>query len=79
MSESFLGGGIVLDPFAGTGTTAEAAFREGLRCILIEREPEYQADIVKRMGLCLSGPDTRKAASTKQLPPDDLPMFGGGM
>jgi DNA modification methylase len=72
-------GGTVLDPFAGTGTTGEAVFREGMAAILIEREEEYQADIVKRMGLCLSGPDTRKAASTKQLPPDDLPMFGGGI
>ncbi len=72
-------GGHVLDPFAGTGTCGEAAWREGARCVLIEREAEYQSDIVKRMGLCLSGPDTRKAASTKQLPPDDLPMFGGGI
>jgi site-specific DNA-methyltransferase (adenine-specific) len=72
-------GGVVLDPFAGTGTLGEAAYREGCRSLLIEREEEYQSDIVKRMGLCLSGPDTRKAASTKQLPPDDLPMFGGGI
>jgi DNA modification methylase len=72
-------GGYVLDPFAGTGTTAEAAWREGCQAILIEREEEYQADIVKRMGLCLSGPEERRAASVKQLPPDDLPMFGGGI
>ena len=31
-------GGTVLDPFAGTGTTGEAAFREGFDAILIERE-----------------------------------------
>jgi DNA modification methylase len=43
------GGGLVLDPFAGTGTTGEAAWREGLRAILIEREPEYQNDIRRRM------------------------------
>jgi site-specific DNA-methyltransferase (adenine-specific) len=72
-------GGTVLDPFAGTGTAGEAGFREAMRCILIEREPEYQADIVKRMGLCLSGPEQRRAASVTQLPPDDLPMFGGGI
>jgi DNA modification methylase len=70
-------GGCVLDPFAGTGTTGEAAWREGFKAVLIEREPEYQADIVKRMGLCLSGPDARRAASIKQLPHDDLPIFGG--
>jgi DNA modification methylase len=72
-------GGVVLDPFAGTGTTGEAAFREASRAILVEREEEYQEDIIKRMGLCLSGPEERRAASVKQLPPDDLPMFGGGI
>lgn len=72
-------GGTTLDCFAGTGTTGEAAWREGFRAVLIERELEYQADIVKRMGLCLAGPDERRAASVKQLPPDDLPMFGGGI
>jgi DNA modification methylase len=72
-------GGCVLDPFAGTGTCGEAAFREGAKAILVEREAEYQSDIVKRMGLCLSGPEERRAASVKQLPPDDLPMFGGGI
>ena len=34
-------GGTVLDPFAGSGTTAEAARREGFDCILMEAEPEY--------------------------------------
>lgn len=72
-------GGLVLDPFAGTGTTGEAAWREGMRAALIEREEEYQADIVKRMGLCLSGPDERRAKSVKQLPHDDLPMFRGSL
>lgn len=34
-------GGIVLDPFAGSGTTAEAARREGFDCVLMEAEEEY--------------------------------------
>lgn len=34
-------GGIVLDPFAGSGTTGVAAQREGIDCILMEAEPEY--------------------------------------
>jgi DNA modification methylase len=51
--------GIVLDCFAGTGTTGEAAYREGCSAILIEREPEYQADIRRRMALVLAGPDER--------------------
>lgn len=40
-------GGIVLDPYAGTGTTGLAAMAEGCRCILIEREPEY-CEIIRR-------------------------------
>lgn len=58
-------GGLVLDPFAGTGTTGEAAFREGMRAILIERETAYQADIVRRMALALAGPDERARESIK--------------
>jgi DNA modification methylase len=42
-------GGTVLDPFAGTGTTGEAALMEGFSCVLIEREAEYVADIEKRL------------------------------
>ncbi len=57
--------GTVLDPFAGTGTTAEAAYREGFNCVLIERETEYQADIRRRMSLILSGPDERARESIK--------------
>ena len=51
--------GICLDLFAGTGTTGEACFREGFRAILIEREPEYIADIERRMSLVMEGPVTR--------------------
>lgn len=58
-------GGTILDPFAGTGTTGEAAFREGFNAILIEREPEYQADIRRRMALCLAGPDERRRETIK--------------
>lgn len=34
-------GGTVLDPFAGSGTTGEAAKREGFDCILMEAKPDY--------------------------------------
>lgn len=42
-------GGLVLDPFAGSGSTGEAAVREGRRVILVEREADYAADIRRRM------------------------------
>ncbi|MEV0994609.1 DNA methyltransferase [Nonomuraea sp. NPDC050202] len=31
--------GVVLDPFAGSGTTAEACIVEGFRCVLIDQDP----------------------------------------
>lgn len=70
-------GGLVLDPFAGTGTTGEAAFREGMRAILIEREPEYQNDIRRRMALCLAGPAERKREAAKARP--DRPFEAGSL
>jgi site-specific DNA-methyltransferase (adenine-specific) len=57
-------GGLVLDPFAGSGTTGMACMREGFQCILIEREAEYVEDIHRRLAH-VSGADT--------------PLFMGGM
>ena len=36
-------GGVVLDPFMGSGSTGKAAIREGFRFVGIEREAEYLA------------------------------------
>jgi hypothetical protein len=73
-------GGLVLDPFAGTGTTGQAAYLEGMSAVLIEREAEYQADIARRMELVLAGPDERSRAIHKQKlrgkPQDFGPLFG---
>ena len=42
-------GGTVLEPFAGSGTTAEACVIEGFNCIAIEREADYLPLIVGRL------------------------------
>ncbi len=42
-------GGVVLEPFAGSGTTAEACVVEGFRCIAIEREADYLPLITSRL------------------------------
>lgn len=70
-------GGTCLDPFAGTGTTGEAAWREGCRAILIEREEEYQKDIARRMELAANPTKRAAVAATKNNldKPEDLPLF----
>lgn len=45
--------GVILDPFAGTGTTGEAAVYEGFSAILIEREDQYVTDCRRRLALYL--------------------------
>jgi hypothetical protein len=42
-------GGVVLDPFLGSGTTAEACIVEGFRCVGVERETDYLPLIVQRV------------------------------
>jgi site-specific DNA-methyltransferase (adenine-specific) len=42
-------GGLILDPFAGSGSTGLAAMNEGFDCILIEREERFVADINRRL------------------------------
>jgi DNA modification methylase len=71
-------GGTCLDPFAGSGTTGEAAMREGCKAVLIEREPTYHADIERRMKLALAGPEERQRAIIKasgNLNADPGPLF----
>ena len=42
-------GGLILEPFAGSGTTVEAAIRENFSCIAIEREAAYLPLIEARL------------------------------
>ena len=72
-------GGLVLDPFAGSGTTGVAARAEGFDAILIEREAEYTADIRARLDrLDGKGPHSANLKSRNQGPPIDMgPMFSG--
>jgi DNA modification methylase len=42
-------GGIVLEPFAGSGATVEACILEGFRCVAIEREADYLPLIMQRI------------------------------
>lgn len=42
-------GGTVLEPFAGSGTTIEAALLEGFRCIAVEIEADHMPLIMQRV------------------------------
>jgi site-specific DNA-methyltransferase (adenine-specific) len=46
-------GGLILDPFLGSGTTAQAALEEGFRCIGMEMTEEYLPLIADRLNLDL--------------------------
>ena len=48
-------GGKILDPFAGSGSTLQAALQEGFKVVGIEKEKEYCKDIVQRMRLYRQG------------------------
>ena len=49
-------GDLVLDPFAGTGTTGLAAQRLGRRWLMIERDPGYCDAIEGRLGVASAAP-----------------------
>jgi len=68
-------GGTVLDQFSGSGSTGEAAWREGFKAILCERETEYIADIQERMRLANAGPIERTVRKIKQASGAG-PLFG---
>jgi DNA modification methylase len=57
-------GGVILDPFAGSGTTGAAAMREGFKCILAEREAEYVGDILARFGVAAASESVAAASES---------------
>ena len=72
-------GGIVLDPFMGSGSTGRAAVLEGFGFIGIDLESDYvaiaQARIAKATQMA-AGQFVDKRGTEADF--DNLPMFGGG-
>ena len=64
-------GGVVLDPFMGSGSTGKAALREGFRFIGIEREPAYLEIASSRIPR-VEFPDPESSIETPELLPDDI-------
>ncbi len=72
-------GGVVLDPFAGTGSTGIAARAEGMRSILIERETAYVADIRRRLAWVegeAGHSRVLRAQRRTHVPVPPTPLFG---
>lgn len=70
-------GGIVLDPFAGSGTTAEACLLEDLGCITIEKHRPYVPLIEARMARRVD-PVAATRLARKITDEDDLFSLLGG-
>lgn len=73
-------GGLVLDPFAGSGSTGVACIGEGFDCILIEREAAYVADIERRVAWAKGEGRLTTQEMARDMCPlaaagNDLPLF----
>lgn len=68
-------GGLVLDPFAGTGTTGAAAMAAGCSALLIERERTYADDIAVRLGQTLEQLTAAAVAPIASTLDTDGPLF----
>jgi site-specific DNA-methyltransferase (adenine-specific) len=70
-------GGIVLDPFMGSGSTGKAAILEGFRFIGIERDAEYLAIAEARISHAsgLSQPPQRPTRQPAPASPGQLALF----
>lgn len=60
---------LILDPFAGSGTTGVAALRLGRRAILVEKSPEYAAIARDRMTA------EERGQSLREYRAGQLPLF----
>lgn len=69
--------GIVLDPFAGAGTTLKVAKRLGRRFIGIELNPEFVAMAQKRVGVDVDQPELLEGVADDQSPLAAFAADGG--
>lgn len=75
-------GGVVLDPFCGTGATAEAARAEGFRCVLIEQDEKAAQLSVRRLTTPKGQRNKPAVAVVEESATEDdadvqLDLFGG--
>lgn len=65
-------GGLVLDPFAGSGTTGLACVMEDRRCVMIEKEPKYCDIIRKRLWLSKTEENTHADTGSEDIAIESL-------
>ena len=70
------GDAAILDPFAGSGTTAIAAMLSGRRCVLVEKDPRY-CDVIRRRVERASGDGAGSLFRAADVPEPSL--FSGGL
>ena len=70
-------GGVVLDPFMGSGTTAIAAAIEGFDFVGIERDPEYLKIAQARIAHWSQRPASSTPKKDPNVLPGQLSLFGG--
>jgi len=69
-------GGLILDPFGGTGTTAVAALQEHFRVIVCEQDPEYLEIIKARIADQQHEPVSPRPRQAKRPTAElSLPLF----
>jgi DNA modification methylase len=71
-------GGLILDPFAGTGTTGHAARAEGMRAVLIEQDADHIPLIVSRLDGYRQPSASPADATARPEPVDLLDLLDGG-
>jgi site-specific DNA-methyltransferase (adenine-specific) len=69
-------GGLILDPFIGSGTTAVAAILEGFRCIGIDNNAEYLATAQARIERAILERDSGGRAQADEVEAGQLTLEG---
>ncbi len=69
-------GGIILDPFMGSGSTGKAGLLEGFRFIGVEREDEYMPIAHARIAAALRPVAAKSQPANDNHPPVQASLFG---
>jgi site-specific DNA-methyltransferase (adenine-specific) len=69
-------GGVILDPFMGSGSTGKAALLEGFRFIGVEREDEYMPIAQARIAAALRPVAAKAQPANDNQPPVQASLFG---